>query len=248
MSGARAVLLFVIGMLLALLTFPIAWAASALLGYIFVIIAIVIGAYLIARRGTSRLPLVLGVVLLVIAIPVLLGTLTIHAGLWAISKGAEEATKVTTINGSIGGSVKAGDWMITALRMRGAMYIKKDDSYYRAKDGYRLVLVRLRIENAGKEIRTASDIWNFVLVTNAKKSYERAYTLDLNYISSWNLTEDIKRSAVPYEELSSSASVAPGTAIEGDLLFQISGNEEPEKLYLKVGIVGGYEVTINLKP
>jgi hypothetical protein len=246
MGGARAVFLFIVGMLLALLAFPIAWGASALLGYVFAIAAIAIGAYLVARRGAARLPLVLGIVLLVVAVPVLLGTLAVHAGLWAISKGVEEASKVTTVSGSVGEGVKAGEWMITVLGVKEATYIKEDNSYYKAKDGYKLVLIRLRIENIGKEIKAASEIWKFVLVTDAKKSYEKAYTTDLTYI--WNVTESIKRSAVPYEELDLFKSVAPSTAMEGDLLFQIPSSEEPERLHFKVGIVGGYEVTISLKP
>lgn len=247
MMGAKAVLLFIVGMLFALLAFPTAWAVSALLGYIFVIITIVIGAYLIAKEGKSKLPLVLGIVLLIIAIPVLLGTLVIHIGLWSISKGVEEATKVTTVNGSIGKGVKAGEWIVTVLGVKETTYIKKDDLYYKAKDGYKLVLIRLKIENTGKGVKKASEIWSFVLVTDSKKSYDKAYTTDLVFIFSWDLTESIKRSAIPYEELDLFASVAPGTAIEGDLLFQIPSSEEPERLHFKVGIIGGYEVTISLK-
>ncbi len=132
MKAGKAVLLFIIGVLLVLLALPVAWGFSVLSGYILMIIAIIVGAYLIARRGTSKLPLILGVVLLVIAIPVLLGTLAVHVSLWAILRGMEEATKVTTINSSIGRSIKAGEWLITVLDVKEATYIRKDDSYYKA--------------------------------------------------------------------------------------------------------------------
>lgn len=247
MRAVKDILLFVVGFMLAILAFPLTWGVSALLGYASAIAAIVIGAYLVARR--SLLPLILGVILLVIAVPVLLGTIAIHLGLWAVEEAVEEITRETTVTGSIGEAVKAGEWAFTVLGVREAEYLKKGDSYYKAKEGYKLVLVRLRIENIGKEVMRTPSIWELVLVTDARKSYEQAYTFNLEYIPSWELTEDARRKAIPYEELDLlfGAPVAPGTAVEGDVLFQVPAGEKPERLHFKVGVLGGYQVTINLR-
>jgi len=246
LKAGKALVLFILGIILALLAFPIAWSVSAALGYVFVIVAIILGAYLIAKRGGSRLPLVLGIVLLVIAVPTLVGTAVIHMGVWAVKEAIEEVTETKSTTASIGESVRAGDWEIAVLGVREAEYVRKGDSYYKAEEGYKAVLVRLRIKNVGSEAKDTSEIWKFILISNADKSYERAYTYELEYISSWDVTDEIKSKAVAFEELDTFASVAPNTAIEGDLLFQIPINEKPTKLYFKVGIVGGYEVTIKL--
>ncbi len=247
MSTGKAILLFILGIILALLTLPIALIISAGLGYAFAIIAIVLGAYLISKWGERKLPLVLGIVLLIITVPILLGTAFIHMGLWMLGKAIEEATKTKSITAHLGETIKAGDWEITVLGVKEAMYIKKDDSYYKAKEGYKAVLVALRIKNLGKETKTASEIWDFILVTNANKSYEGAYTFNLDYIPSWSITEEVKTKAVAFKELDTSSSLAPDTIIEGDLLFQILEDEEPIKLHFKVGVIGGYEVAIKLK-
>ena len=244
MKTGKAVVFFILGLILALLAFPTAWAVSAGLGYSFAIIAVILGAYLVAKRGESRLPLVLGIVLLIISILSLVGTATIHMGLWAFTEAVRRATEAKSIAASIGETIKAEDWGITVLDLRKAEYIRKDDSYYRAKEGYKLVLVRLRIENLGGETRSASEIWDFILVSNANKSYERVYTFSLDPI--WKATDEVKSKAVIFEELSTSTSLAPNTFIEGDLLFQIPIDEEPSKLHFKVGVVGGYEVTVEL--
>ena len=64
-----------------------------------------------------------------------------------------------------------GNWEITVLGVKEAKYLKSDDSYYAANEGQKAVVVTLRIRNIGKETKT-SDIWDFIIVTNANKSYE----------------------------------------------------------------------------
>jgi len=246
MRTGKALALFILGILLALLTFPTAWSVSAGLGYVFAIISIILGAYLIAKREGRRLPLVLGIILLIVAVPALLGTAFIHMGLWVFKEAVEEATETKSITAHIGETIKAGDWEITVLEVKGAEYIKEDDSYYKAKEGKKLVLVKLRIKNIGKETKAVSDIWNFILVSNANKSYEETYTYELEYISKWDVTDEIKSKAVVFEGLDTTASVAPNTIIEGYLLFQIPIDENPAKLCFKVGVIGGYEVSVEL--
>jgi hypothetical protein len=181
MSTTRVAILFVIGLLLTLLVFPVAFFVSAALGYVFGVIALAIGVWLAVKRAGRTLPLVLGIVLVVIAV------------------------------------------------------ISIDDSYYVAKEGQKAVVVTLRIKNIGKETKT-SDIWKFVIVTNANKSYERISVYSFKPLWSWDVTEGVKRSAVTVNMLDTLASIAPGTQMEGDILFAIPQNEEPQRLHFKVGI------------
>ena len=57
MSTAKAVVLFIVGLLLAILVFPVAFFASAAFGYIFGVIALIIGVWLVAFlfRGAEKL-------------------------------------------------------------------------------------------------------------------------------------------------------------------------------------------------
>lgn len=247
MKAGKAIALFILGIIFALLTFPIAWSVSIALGYVFAIIAIVTGAYLIAKREGRKLPLVLGIILLLIAIPTFLGTAFIHVGLWVVKEAIEEVTETETATARVGETIKAGNWEVIVLEIKETEYIKKGDSYYKAENESKLILVRMMIKNVGDKAETASDIWNFILVSNANKSYEKTYTYELDWIPSRDITDKIKSKAVIYEELDTFASVAPNTYIEGDLLFQIPADEEPSKLHFKVGIIGGLEVTVELK-
>lgn len=246
MSTGKAVLLFIVGIISALLTFPAAFFVSAALGYVLGIFSIVVGAYLIAKRENSRLPLVLGIVLLIIAIPSLLGTAAVHLGLLALNKTLKEITKTKTLEGQLGTPIRVDDWRITVTRVRECTYIKDDGAYYRAKTGYKLIIVTLKIENIGKSTKSASEIWDFLLVTDANRSYSTVTPLDLELLLGSQVTEKVKREAVPLEGLNTLTSVAPNTYIEGDILFQIPAREHPTKLYFKVGIVKGYSVTILL--
>jgi energy-converting hydrogenase Eha subunit B len=67
-STAKVIALFVVGLLLAALVFPVAFFASAALGYIFGVIALAIGVWLAVKRAGKTLPLVLGIVLAVITL------------------------------------------------------------------------------------------------------------------------------------------------------------------------------------
>ena len=78
MGAGRAFLLFALGLVLAMLTFPVAFAVSAALGYVFGIAAVVLGAYIISRREGRTLPLVLGIVLLAVSLIALGALLFAH--------------------------------------------------------------------------------------------------------------------------------------------------------------------------
>ncbi len=240
MGIAKVILLFLLGIILVFFAFPIAFFVSAGLGYIFCLVGIGIGAYMIVKREKKALPLVLGVLLVIAGLGSLFVTATVHAGAYAVSKALETKNLTAKINEPI----KAGNWEIIVKNVREATYIRKDSDYYGAKEGQKIVLVGITVRNIGKEIRT-NPLWSIILVSTAGKSYERIYTSSLNYI--WEVNESLKSSAVPYKELDTAASLAPGTFIEGDVLFQIPREESPEKLYFKVELVGGYEITVKLR-
>ena len=242
MRAGKAVALFAVGFVLALLVWPIAWSVSAGLGYALGVAAIVLGAILVSKRGGATLPLVLGIVLLLVSLASVVGTAVVHMGLYAAAKAVEEATKVEHASGVVGQPMVVDGWEVTVLGVREAKYVKHDDSYYSAKEGEKAVLVSLRVKNVGEETRTASEIWNFVLVTDAGRSYERGYVWDLEPL--WGAT--IK--AAEYRDISLAQSIPPGAYIEGDLLFVISKGESPARLHFKVGIIGGTEVEVELTP
>jgi hypothetical protein len=247
MSTAKVVVLFVVGLLLTVLVFPVAFFVSAALGYIFGVIALAIGVWLVVKRAGKTLPLVLGIVLAVIAVISIAGTAFIHMTVYGVSKAVEEATKTKYVSGVIGKAITVGDWEITVLDVKEAKYLKSGDSYYAAEEGQKAIIVTLRIRNIGKETRSASDIWSFVLVTNVNKSYESKTVFGFKLLWSSDVTKDVEASAVTVNTLNTFTSIAPGTQIEGDILFAIPQNEEPQKLHFKVGIIGPTEVTVTLK-
>ena len=242
MSTAKVVVLFIIGLLLAVLVFPVAFFVSAALGYVFGVIALTIGVWLAVKRAGRTLPLVLGIVLVVIAVISIAGTAFIHMAAYSVSKAVE--TKY--VSGVVGRAVTVGNWEVTVLGVKEAKYLKSGDSYYAAEEGQKAIVVTLRIRNIGKETKTP-DIWNFVMVTNANKSYEDKSVYSFKYLLSWDVTEEVKRNAVTVNMLRTFAPIAPGTQIEGDILFAIPQNEEPQKLHFRVGILGPTEVIITLR-
>ena len=181
-----------------------------------------------------------------IAVISIAGTAFIHMTVYSVSKAVEEATKTKYVSGVIGKALTVGDWEITVLDVKEAKYLKSGDSYYAAEEGQKAVIVTLRIKNIGKETKTASDIWSFTLVTNANKSYEDASIFKFEPLFPWSITDEVKTSATTVSTLDRSGSLAPGTYIEGDILFTIPQNETPQKLHLKVGIIGPTEVSITL--
>jgi len=78
METGKAMALFILGLLLALATFLTAWSVSAGLRIYIRNYINCLEMYLIAKREGRKLPLVLGIILLVVAIPSLLGTAHPH--------------------------------------------------------------------------------------------------------------------------------------------------------------------------
>jgi len=239
----KAVLLFITGLLIMLFAFPIFVGVSAGLGYVFIIITIGLAIYLIAKHDDKKVPLVLGIVLLVIGVFVIIGMAFIHATLMSFEESVGEMTVSRVMSARFREAVKLGEWEVAVINVMAANYISKDDSYYVADEGYKYVIVTLRVRNVG-EASSSLSFYDFLLVTNADKSYEATYTSYSNEIE--DVSEEIKSISMPLNELQLYKSLAPSTYIEGDILFQIPIHESPRRLHFKTGIVGGYEAALDL--
>ena len=246
MSTARAALLFAVGLLLSVLVFPVAFYVSAALGYLLGVVALAVGVWLAIRRAGRTLHLVLGVVLAVVAAISIGVTASFHAAVYGASRAVEEATKTKYVSGVIGQAVAVGNWEVTVLGVREARYLRSGDSYFATGEGEKAVVVTLRIRNTGGETRSASDIWGFTLVTSANKSYGSVTVFSFKLLLPWNETDEVRAGAVAVSELGTSASLAPGTYIEGDVLFAVPQSETPQRLHFKVGVIGPTEVSIAL--
>jgi Telomeric repeat-binding factor 2. len=134
--------------------------------------------------------------------------------------------------------VQAGSWRLAVLDVKEATYIKTPVfgtwSYYRAPEGMKIVVITLRIENTGAESRHLfgfAELSLPILVTATNKSYSKAYTYELQYV--YEVSKEVEEKAVTYRELDVFAKVAPGSYVEGDIMFLITQDEKPAKLLLE---------------
>jgi hypothetical protein len=131
--------------------------------------------------------------------------------------------------------VSVGPWRLAVLDVKEAKYIKTlvfgTWSYYKAPEGMKIVIITMRIENTGTDVKYPFGIGEFtipVLVTDVNKSYDRAYIYQLEHV--YEVTKEIEESAVEYRELDIFAKVAPGAYIDGDFIYLISATEKPLKI------------------
>jgi len=103
----------------------------------------------------------------------------------------------------------------------------------------------LKIENIEVSTKTTTDIWGYVLVTDSGRSYE--YVFPYHFKCLWSHSGEVMRRAIKIEVLSTFARVALGSYLEGDLLFDILEMEKPSRLYFRVGVLGGYQVEVELQ-
>jgi len=134
--------------------------------------------------------------------------------------------------------VQVGPWRLAVLDVKEATYIKTlilgTWSYYQASEGMKIVIIRLRVENTGMEIRYPfglGELGTPVLVTDANKSYDKAYTYELKSI--YEVSKEIEEKAVEYKELDIFTKVAPGSYVEGDIMFLTPQTEKPAKLVIE---------------
>lgn len=241
--AAKDIFLFLVGLFLVFITFPTAYYVSAALGYLLGIIALGIGIYMSAKRK-GKLPLALGVILSALSFIVLLVTATIHGVAYATYEALKNVTQERFISSTLGKPVKVDDLIITVTDVEEGKYIKSGESYYEAKPGYKVVVVRLKIFNNSNKIKNLFDIYDFVLVTNYGKSYSRVYPIDLKWII--EPTDEIKVNAIEVSQ-NTVSSIAPHSYAIVDVLFQIPENEVPTKLFFKVGILPAYQVSVDLR-
>jgi hypothetical protein len=157
------------------------------------------------------------------------------------------ATNVGIVEASLSQTVVAGDWRVTVEDVVETKYIKSGESYYGAPEGMKIILVKMKIENAGSEIkRPMFELSTFVLVTSAGKSYETKYPISLEWI--FQPTKEVIEGAVVYVGLDLGNNVAPGTYTEGHLMYLIPEGEKAEKLYLTYSpSVFAKKTTISIK-
>jgi hypothetical protein len=134
--------------------------------------------------------------------------------------------------------VQAGPWRLAVLDVKEATYIKtlvfNMWSYYQAPEDKKIVIVRLRIENTGVEEKSPfgfGELGMPVLVTDANKSYDKAYTYELKSV--YEVSKEIEENAVEYKELDVLTKVAPGSYVEGDIMFLTPQGEKSAKLVIE---------------
>jgi hypothetical protein len=244
MSTVKVIVLFFIGLFLAFLVFPVAFWVSAVFGYVMGVVALAIGVLLAVKRGGRTLPLVLGIVLAILVAAAIGATAFIHIVAYGVGKAVEEVAKTKYAAGVLGQPITVGSWEITILNVKESKYLRREETYFAAKEEQKAVIVTVRIRNVGKEASSVSDVWSLILVTNVNKSYEDVTIYRFNLL--WDVGGEVKAEAVKVRELNRFQSLAPGTYIEGDVLFDIPQNETPIKLFFKVGVIGPTQVEVTL--
>lgn len=139
---------------------------------------------------------------------------------------------VSTISGtySMGERFRIEDFDVAVLSITTAQYIYEGYSYYGAKSGMKLVIVRVVAWNMGNAAKSLP-LFSIYLITSKRNVYKPAYPLfDLVLIS--EPTPEVKASAVEYKLLDIITQIPPGSSTTGDVLFQISSDEKPAILYI----------------
>jgi len=139
------------------------------------------------------------------------------------------------VEASIRQVVQVDPWRLAVLDVKEPTYIKKlvlgTWSYYQALEGMKIVIVTLRIENTANEARAPFADLSMTLVTDANKSYDKAYTYQLKDV--YSITSDIEEKTVAYNELDPFTKVVPGSYVEGDIMLLIPQTEKPAKLVIE---------------
>ena len=243
MAGrARRVLAFLLGLLLAFMTFPLAWSVSALAGYAAGILALAIAAWLwTSRRG--GLDAVLAVVLGALALISLAVTAIVHIGAFTLEEALKQVTETKHVEAALGQTLHIDGLDIVVRALREANCIRVGSSVYAAHPGKKLVLVLLRVANTGNEtISLPTTITSYNLITTSNRSYEDKDPAELE----WVLGEKPNCTPASIEPLDTAATVPPHATIRGYLVFEIPADERPKALHLKVWSHRSYEATIYL--
>jgi len=133
-------------------------------------------------------------------------------------------------------AVTLGDWRISVVDVKEAKYIKTLVSgnwkYYEAPEGRKIVVITLRVENTGTDVRNPflRGLNTPLLVTDANITYHKVYTDQLGSI--YELAKEIEQTAVECNYLDTSSAVAPGASIKGDFMYLIPAAEKPAQIVI----------------
>jgi len=155
----------------------------------------------------------------------------------------EHAEKISATT-SMGEPVEAGDYRVTVLELKEARYLKGVlGTYHQVPSGTKGVLVALMIEVTGQKVWCPEryTTWGY-LITEPGNKYGFTTTSRVPLIL--GASDDIKKEAVLFLDLTMSACVGPGESTGGHLLFVIPEDERLVKLVLYIGPA---EIVVNLQ-
>ncbi len=239
MRTATAVALLIIGIIMAAAAYYAAYLVSVGLGYALALASVGLGVYVIVKRG-SMLHLALGAILVLVGAGSVASIAFVHAAVMAVKEGVKKAVEVEKAEGVIGETLEADGWRLTVLWVRDAEFIVSDSSVYLPHNGSRVVVVHVKLQNIGNESLHPTAV-EAVLVTSSGKSYRSVHPVELKWSLRKPPTEGLR-----VKPITLTVTVAPGTSIEGDLLFEVPVNEKPAELRLKLGVIGGVEFLVKL--
>jgi len=120
---AKNLVLFIIGLLMSIPAYPIAWVASIGLAYVMSILGLVFGVFIVVKRS-SKVDIILGIILILISIGSLGLTAITHAVVSGVEKAVKEAFTTKNITVTLGQRVVAGSWAITVLKVDTPEYVE----------------------------------------------------------------------------------------------------------------------------
>jgi hypothetical protein len=171
------------------------------------------------------------------------GLYRIVASIPIIIERLEQAEKISAA-ASMGEPVEVGGYRVTVLELKEARYLKGVlGTYHQVPSGTKGVLVALMIEVTGQKVWCPEryTTWGY-LITEPGNKYGFTTTSRVPLIL--GASDDIKKEAVLFLDLTMSACVGPGKSTGGHLLFVIPEDERPAKLVLYIGPA---EIVVNLQ-
>lgn len=245
----KAFKLFAMGVALTAVALLLALLVSRVAGYALALVPASLSLYILLRWGRDGLCKALGLGLLALSAISIASVATIQRLGWSGAIGGQQLgistassprpKNVTTL---MGVPMDVDTWRITLEDVREVKQVSVDGRLYSSREGMKIVLARMKIENIGR-YEVAPRIWNFTLVTDANRSYIRVYPSNLVEVSNASAGADVEQ----YLELDLLTRVKPNNAIEGHLLFHVPEGEKPKELHLNVGLLEPTKVIIAIR-
>lgn len=241
--------LILIGLSIFIASAALSILVGVYLGIALGLISTAASLYIVYRWGYPRKPAILGLVLLASSIALLsMLILRYTPSTTTMYSTQQYGSSIVTprpsyIETSIGRSIEVSGWRITVKEFAETLYIRSGADVYRARDGYKVVLVRLEIENLGST-KSEAILWNFTLTTSSNKSYTYVYPAQLIEIS--NAAEDIASQALNFTEFNRREAIDPKKPVERHIMFQIPLDEQPLEFRFYVGLPHPTKVVLKL--